>query len=552
MVDSILAGMKTLRFAYRSATQALGGAALAVLCVSPDVARSGPIEDGLRSEIAGLSQGQAPDLGGMRVSAAEFIAELYEVRGYAPIWQDERRRDDLSDELADSIRHGFVPKDFDVDLLSQLQEDASDGNPAAIVRFDIAATEAAARLLQHIYFGKVDPNSLNADWGFERPFTPGNPAKLVDQYLTAASLGDLIDDIEIAAPAYTAMQDALETHMAISLSGGWPQVPQGDVLKPGATDPRIPTLRRRLSVTGDFTEAAGDGDTYDPALEDAVKGFQSRHGLEADGVVGAKTYRALNRTVEERIDQLRVSLERARWTLRDLGQDFVFVNIGGAETVLVQNGEVTWRTRSIVGQAYRKTPVFQDQIRYMEFNPTWTVPRSILRNDKLAKIRQDAGYLSRGNYLVKNADGRTINPSSVNWFADNPPVTLVQQPGPDNALGLVKFMFPNEHAVYLHDTNDRSLFDRAERNLSSGCVRIENPFEFADLLLAGDAEWSADRRNAILASGKTTRVDLPEPLPVLLTYYTAWVGFDGSVQFREDIYERDGAILAALRAQIGD
>ena len=200
---------------------------------------------------------------------------------------------------------------------------------------------------------------------------------------------------------------------------------------------------------------------------------------------------------------------------------------------------------TITGSAYRKTPVFRDEIEYMEFNPTWTVPASIFRKDKLSRIRKDPAYLARNNYVVRNKDGQTIPANAVNWGAKNPAVTLVQQPGPDNALGLVKFMFPNKYAVYLHDTNDRSLFDRNERNLSSGCVRLEYPFEFASLLMEGEPDWSRQKMQSILDSGKTTRVNLPEPMPVLLTYWTAWVE-DGAVHFREDPYERDARILAAL------
>jgi murein L,D-transpeptidase YcbB/YkuD len=279
-----------------------------------------------------------------------------------------------------------------------------------------------------------------------------------------------------------------------------------------------------------------------------VKRFQRRHGLDADGVVGPKSLAALNTSVSTRIEQLRLSLERARWTLRGLGNDFVLVNIAGPTTYVVRDGAFVWKTRSITGQQYRKTPVFRDEIEYMEFNPTWTVPASIFRKDKLATIRRDPGYLSRMGFTVRDREGRAIDPSSVNWSSKNPGVTLVQRPGPKNALGQVKFMFPNKYAVYLHDTDDRSLFDRAERNLSSGCVRIEEPFVFADILMQGDPNWSANRRDQILASGKTTRVDLPRPVPVLLTYYTAWVE-DGLVHLRRDIYERDERLLAALNRE---
>ena len=525
-------------------------AGVLALTASPTPSSANSVTAQITSQISAMADGLgAADLG-MTAAEARFVAALYEKRGFAPIWDSGQRRDDLARELQDSVRHGFRPEDFEIEKLIALRTIAENGDPADVARLDIAATGAAAQLLHHIYYGKVDPSTLDPDWSFKRALQPGNPVGLVDQYLDVATLGALIDDVEVTHPVYVAMQEALLRHLEIAANGGWPAVPDGDVLKPDMEDARVPILRERLAVSGDFA-GSGAGEIYDAALVSAVEAFQTRHGLEADGVIGPKTLQALNRTVEHRIDQLRVSLERARWTLRSLGDDFVFVNIGGAETILVQGGEVAWRTRSIVGKAYRKTPVFQDEIQYMEFNPTWTVPRSIMTKDKLPLIRKDPGYLARGNYSVVNANGERISPSQVNWGANNPPVKLVQQPGPKNALGLVKFMFPNDYAVYLHDTDDRSLFDRAERNLSSGCVRIENPFEFADLLMKDDPSWSAARRDEIIASGRTTRIDLPSPIPVLLTYYTAWVDFQGRMQFREDIYERDGPILNALNSQFG-
>jgi murein L,D-transpeptidase YcbB/YkuD len=296
--------------------------------------------------------------------------------------------------------------------------------------------------------------------------------------------------------------------------------------------------------------AAAADTLYDPLLAAAVERFQARHGLDADGVVGPRTLAALNRPVGERIDQLRASLERGRWLLRGLAGDFVLVNIAGARTYLFRDGVPVWRARSIIGREYLKTPVFRDALRYMELNPTWTVPRSIFLRDLLPRIRREPGYLAEGGFSVLDRQGQRLDPATVDWSLDDPGVTLVQAPGPRNALGQIKFMFPNRFAVYLHDTPDRGLFERADRALSSGCVRIEHPFVLADLIMAGSPDWSPERRQAILASGRTTRVDLPAPLPVLLTYYTAWVE-DGEVLFRDDIYGRDGPLLAALDAPLG-
>jgi murein L,D-transpeptidase YcbB/YkuD len=508
--------------------------------------RAGDVERAIAAQVELIAEGAPANVGGVTLANAAFVAELYEIRGFRPIWNTPARRAELSAQLLAAARHGFRPEDFSTGALMELAAVAEAGEPTAIATFDIAATDAASRLIHHLYYGKVDPTKLFSDWAMDGAFQPGQPVAMVNQYLEYATYSALLDDLELTHPIYLRMTEGLARLEDIAARGGWPEVPDGPALKPGMEDARVPVLRERLRVSGDYRGPLSDSLGYDPALVAGVSAFQLRHGLEPDGVIGAKTLRAMNRTVWERIDQMRISLERARWTLRGLGSTFVFVNIAGAETFFVRDDAVVWRTRSVVGQAYRKTPLFQDEIRYIEINPTWTVPRSIFLKDKLPRIREDLGYLARGRYRVVDPNGRTLDPSTVNWWTDSPAVTLVQAPGAENALGLIKFMFPNAHSVYLHDTNDRGLFSRAERNLSSGCVRIENPFQLADLLLAGNPNWSTQRRDDILASGKTTRIDLPRPVEIVLAYYTAWVDETGTIQFREDVYGRDQAVLAAL------
>jgi len=530
----------------RRASMVVFGAVVALFGVLAGPARAGAVEEAIGTQVRQILEGSLTSIGGVALSRAEAVTDLYVLRGFRPVWDSGERRAELAAELSAAARHGFRPEDFSTGALMELAAVADAGDPTAVASFDIAATEAAVRLLHHLYYGKVDPAKLDDDWAIDGAFQPGQPAAMVNQYLEFASYSALVADFDLVHPVYLRMQAGLARLEEIAARGGWPQVPDGIVLKPGMEDARLPVLRARLLASGDLSGSPSESLRYDPELTAAVVAFQRRHGLEPDGVIGAKTYRALNRTVEDRIGQIRVSLERARWTLRGLGDDYVLVNIAGAETFVVRDNTAVWRTRSVVGQAYRKTPLFQDEIRYVEINPTWTVPRSIFLKDKLPRIREDISYLARGRYSVVDRNGATLDPASVNWWSDSPPVTLVQAPGTDNALGLIKFMFPNAHSVYLHDTNDRGLFDRAERNLSSGCVRIEDPFVLADLLLAGSPDWSPERRDAILTSGRTTRIDLPRPMPIVLTYYTAWVDETGTLQFREDIYARDPAVLATL------
>ncbi len=536
--------MRDLFARLRAIATHLLAAAVALHLAGP--VRAGPVEDAIAEQVELMRAGRLASVGGVTLSSGAFVAELYALRDFRPIWNTAERRAELWTELAEAARHGLRPEDFSTGELAALAVAADTGTPADAAAFDIAATEAATRLLHHLYYGKVDPATLDAGWAFEGAFRPGQPATMINQYLEVATYPALIDDLDLVHPVYLRMKDGLARLEDIAARGGWPRVPDGTALKPGMDDPRVPVLRERLVASGDLAEARSGGMRYDADLEEAVKAFQVRHGLDPDGVIGTRTFEALNRTVRERIAQMRVNLERARWTLRGLGDDYVLVNIAGAETFVVRSDRVVWRTRSIVGQAYRETPLFQDQIRYVEINPTWTVPRSIFLRDKLPRIREDLSYLARGRYSVVDRNGATLDPTLIDWWSDSPAVTLVQAPGPDNALGLIKFMFPNPHSVYLHDTNDRGLFARADRNLSSGCVRVEHPFTLADLLLAGSGEWSPERLDRILASGRTTRIDLPRPMPVVLTYYTAWVDETGALQFREDVYGRDQAVLAAL------
>ncbi len=283
-----------------------------------------------------------------------------------------------------------------------------------------------------------------------------------------------------------------------------------------------------------------------------MTGFQARHGLAADGVVGAKTLAALNVPVAERMEQIELNLERWRWLPRDLGSRLVVVNIAGFELAAVDEDGRSLEMRVAVGRSYRRTPVFSDEIRYLVFNPSWEVPATLAVRDKLPEIRQDPGYLEQQGFVVLRGwgeDQREVDPDEVDWASLGPgnfPYRLRQSPGPLNALGRVKFMFPNRFNVYLHDTPDREVFARSERDVSSGCIRLEKPMELAEWLLAGSARWDRQMIDRVVAAGDETVASLERPVPVHLLYWTAWADDAGVVQFRRDIYGRDAALGAVL------
>jgi murein L,D-transpeptidase YcbB/YkuD len=300
-------------------------------------------------------------------------------------------------------------------------------------------------------------------------------------------------------------------------------------------------------VTGDLASAEStDPQLFDAALAAAVKAFQERHGLDADAAVGAGTLAALNVPVQARIEQLRVNLERQRWIMHEAYDEFLVVDIAGFRAYWVKDDEIIWQEQVQVGKEFTQTPVFKDQIRYLDFNPTWTIPPGILQRSILPALKKDPGYLNKKGYELLTQDGKPVDPAGVDWKAlKGFPYIVRQPPGPDNALGLVKFMFPNPHYVFLHDTNHRELFDRSNRSFSSGCVRVRNPFDLAERLLAGQDGWDRARIDQVVASGRTTRVNLDRPLRILIAYGTA--SADGErVYFKPDVYKRDARVLAAL------
>ena len=366
----------------------------------------------------------------------------------------------------------------------------------------------------------------------------------------AAEVNEQREIASITAPSsyFQRLQVQLQQHRELAEAGGWPEVPAGPTIRPGSDDPRLATLARRLAVSGDLADNDVSASDYDDAMQDAVSRFQARHGLEVDALVGRATLRALNVSVEQRIDQIRVNLERTRSLFDGQGDDYVLVNIAGFSVSVVRDGQTVWTTSVVVGDTENKTPIFRSTLKYVVFNPTWTVPRSIASEEMLPEIKQDPGFFDKGDYQLLDREGNIVEPSSVDWstvHVGNFRYTLVQQPGCSNALGQIKFVFPNEFSVFMHDTPEKWLFAKAKRAFSHGCIRVNEPFDLAEVLLGRDG-WTRERIESQIESEETKTVFLSEPLPILLVYWTAEVDDLGVVHFYDDIYERDAADFEAL------
>jgi murein L,D-transpeptidase YcbB/YkuD len=491
---------------------------------------------------------------GLAIASGILLPDFYAARNDAPVWTRPGRVDELLDLLATAESHGLDSEDYYLTPLKALRQRVASSDDAGLAAdFDLLLTESLIRFGYHQRFGKVNPQRIESTWNFTRHIRPGrDPLRTLTDAVAAPSLAGFLSQWLDRAPLYRSLQDRLAEYRALAAAGGWPEVPDGPALKPGVTDARLPLLRERLIITGDLAPTAPMPAFYDDSLVAGVQRFQARHALDADGVVGARTLAALNVTVSARIDQLRLSLERARWVLEDTAGEVVVVNVAGYEVFAARNGVPFWRRRAVVGRQTRETPIFNASITSLDLNPTWTVPPTILREDILPKLGRDPGYLRREHIRVLDRNGRPVNAAAINWQAlgNRPPYILRQDPGPHNALGRIKFVLPNSHSIYLHDTPSRDLFEKAERNFSSGCIRVEDPLSLAEILLADPYLWNRDALEAAIATGQTRTVRLPKPWPILILYWTAELDGEGRVRFLPDVYRRDPSLLQALNGAV--
>lgn len=348
------------------------------------------------------------------------------------------------------------------------------------------------------------------------------------------------------------LQQAIVEYQDIVANGGWPMVNAQQKLQIGVNDPAVQQLRQRLIISGDLSRSAGISSAFDSYVDGAVKRFQARHGLPADGAVGEYTLKALNVSANIRLGQLRTNLVRLQSMSGDLGRRYVVVNIPAAYIEAVENGRVALRHTAIVGKIDRQSPVLNSKIYEVILNPYWTAPRSIIQKDIMPLMRKDPTYLSRNAIRLFDASGNEVAPETIDWNAEKAPNLMFRQdPGKINAMSSTKINFHNEHAVYMHDTPQQGMFNKLMRFESSGCVRVQNVRDLSVWLLKETPDWSRQQMEATIKSGVNTPIRLAEEVPVYFTYITAWAASDRAIQFRDDIYHKDGATELALQTGYG-
>lgn len=489
------------------------------------------------------------------VYTAGYLLELYRKNQFNPLWINPDNVKQLMGAIIACADEGLIPDDYHLKALAHYEKELQEtSSPAKRVEYDLLLSDALVLLGQHKRYGKADPRKVDEKQNLEATTPRISP---IDTYLNAIKSGTVRVALEALSPphqSYVSLKEALSQYKQYAAKSGWHKVPGGESLRPGMTDPRVSAIRHRLSVTGEYHPGKGTGESnlYDNQLVSAVKAFQAKHHIEPDGVVGKSTLSAMNVTVAERINQIRVNLERTRWVIHDMPSSSLIVDIAGFMLQYYHNNTPVWSTKVMVGQPYHQTPIFRSAITYIVLNPTWTPTPDIVKNETVPSIVKDPEFLAKQRLRVLDSSGAEVDPSTIPWKQYQGkflPYTLRQDSGKDNSLGLIKFLFPNPYHVYMHDTPSKSLFGRTQRAFSHGCIRVQNPLELGRMILANDPgnQTTVDRMDQLLTLGKTATVILKQPLPVYLMYLTTNVR-DGKVMFKPDLYSRDEGILAALNA----
>lgn len=520
------------------------------------------IQDQIRLRLESSETGEPVKIREKKLLASEDIQSFYVNRTFHEAWSTDGIVTEIAYELRFEIKQaqfdGLNPADYNLALLESFfasfesnKKSNSVNNSSDLADFDLLMSDAFFHLASHLELGKVDPTKFDSKWEITRKTTKVNYIELLE---TGLESGSIRKSLESLYPSFNIYRKGREVIRALderrkSDSMDWRSVKIDKTLNVGGSNNSVTALRQRLIFWGYLSsDPVSDPKLYDSAMMVAVQAFQKRNGMEPDGALGKMTVNALNQSPRNLMDKAAVNMERLRWlpdSLRD--SEMILVNIANFHLDYLSKGDTLFSGKVIVGKQYHASPIFSAPMKYIVFSPYWNVPSSIAKNELIPIIRRNPNYLWQKNMEVVTHSGKLVDPSTVNWFSKSFPYMIRQKPGGENSLGLVKFMFPNKHNVYLHDTPSKSLFEREDRALSHGCIRLQHPEKLAKLLLDDDPYWTDEKIQEAMHQSKEQIVNLNREIPVVLIYLTFWADSKGQGHFRPDIYGRDGEVLVALR-----
>ncbi len=475
-----------------------------------------------------------------------LVDSFYSQHEYQPVWSNRELREDLYRSIENAPNHGLRFKDYHGDYLEMALSNLANLDQDKKDLLELVLTDAFFTYGRHLNTGKLDPKKLYTIWDID-----SNEADLLQLFEKAISENSISTTLEDLAPkhiVYKGLQKSLKDYRALMEKEENPtQVPKGESIKPGDTSSRMAMIALRLKELN-FIDSIPPNSTheYNESLEEAIRKFQEHHGIETDAVIGGGTISELNKTYKERYEQILVNMERWRWHPQDLGDHYFIVNIPNYRLHLVKGKDTISSNRVMVGTEARKTPVFSDNIEHIVYNPTWTIPPTIKKNDVIPAARRNTSYLTSRNMSVFDGSGKRLNPSEINWNSrEVVNYTYRQEAGPANPLGKVKIIYPNRYSIYLHDTPSKKLFEKNSRAQSSGCVRVEGVLDLAEYLLNDQEKYTSEKIQEILDSGRTTTIKITKDVKVHHLYWTAWREGD-ETRFAEDIYKQDKEIIQLL------
>ncbi|SFV57051.1 FIG00496585: hypothetical protein [hydrothermal vent metagenome] len=506
-------------------------------------------------------------------SGKSFLKKLYTELFYIPVWIKKDKPSRLSQELFDIIK-----SDKSLERTTNLYRNTLSleeemhqlyDYPSSIVQkinWEFKMSQLYEEYANYVIYGSINwgafqarlsnlrVSAITAGWITYKP--DNSPLDVIENAVILGNLKKAFQEAEPKKYHYRALRKALDRYIDIKENGGWPYISLKGTLKPGRSHPSVPLIREHLLVTGDYKPCDENEEStlYDNCLKKAVVRFQKRNGLVANGIIGKDTLRSLNRTIDDRINTIKINLDRIKWLHKRPDSRHIIINIPAFRLYYLVNGKVKMTMKVIVGKRNHPTPIFSNRVKSVVLNPYWNVPKSIIQKEMIPKLLRNPQAMARQGidiYTGWGSDAQKVSGGSVNWgqyrYSKTVPYRFAQRPGNKNALGRIKFLFPNQFHVYMHDTPTKYLFKRHKRAYSHGCIRLENPREMLKTVAVFNPNIKLDKAAKILKTKKNTYISLENTIPVDVIYLTAWVGNDGQLQFRDDIYKYDTLMTASLR-----